>query len=133
MKLLLLHGLGQDAQSWKQIIKNLDYNDVVSPDIIPKGTGDITFCSLADSLEANSINGSEHVVICGLSLGAILAMELYLRKPHIVSSLILIASQYKVPTKLIDFQNILFKFMLKKAFSGTNITKENMISIIPID
>jgi len=129
MKLLFLHGLGQDAQSWEHTIKHLEYNDVVCPDIIPKDTDSITFRSLADALEAKMNNDSEPVVICGLSLGAVLAIELYLRKPDVVSELILIAPQYKVPTKMIDLQNIIFRLMPKKAFSEANVTKNNMISI----
>ncbi len=45
------------------------------------------------------------------------------------SSLILIGVQYKVPTLLIDFQNIFFRCMPRKAFEAMGISKSDMIKL----
>ena len=56
-------------------------------------------------------DATEPLCICGLSLGALLALDFTIRHGNKVDSLVLIGAQYKVPTLLIDFQNLLFRCM----------------------
>lgn len=73
--------------------------------------------------------------ICGLSLGAVLALQYALE--HEVRSLILIAPQYKMPKQLLKIQNIIFRFLPQRMFSQMGLTKEQMIALTrsmePID
>lgn len=72
----------------------------------------------------NKIKGiKKPVIICGISLGAILAMELYFRNPQKIASLILIAPQYKIPKMLMNFQNLIFKIMPEKFFKKQKYQK----------
>jgi pimeloyl-ACP methyl ester carboxylesterase len=68
------------------------------------------------------------VKLCGISLGAILAMNYAMNHPEKVTSLILIAPQYKVPRLLFDLQNVIFSFMPPKAFH-TGFSKEHTIRL----
>lgn len=73
--------------------------------------------------------------ICGLSLGAVLALQYALE--HEVRSLILIAPQYKMPKQLLKIQNIIFRFLPQRMFSQMGLTREQMIALTrsmePID
>ncbi len=71
----------------------------------------------------------EYIVDCGLSLGAILALDYAIRHANQVSSLILIGVQYKVATLLIDLQNLIFRCMPHKTFEAMCISKSNMIQL----
>lgn len=129
MKLLFLHGLGQNKDAWYQTIHYLGYSNIECPDLISAGEQNQTFSSIMNTLESKFSKEDDSLILCGLSIGAILAIEFYLRHPEKVESLILIAPQYKIPTWLIDLQNIIFRFMPRKLFSDTGTTRENMISI----
>lgn len=83
---------------------------------------------LAD-LEQRYADVSEPFRICGLSLGAILALDFTIRHGDKVDSLVLIGAQYKVPRLLMDFQNLLFRCMPQKAFDGMGISKDNIMKL----
>ena len=129
VKILFLHGLGQNKESFDKTIENINFKDIENIDLIPNNSKDLTFFDIADILE-NKIKGiKKPIVICGISLGAILAMELYFRNPEKITGLILIAPQYKMPKVIMNFQNFIFKIMPEKFFKKTKISKNNMISI----
>lgn len=129
MTLLFLHGLGQNKDSWNQTIRCIANKNAECPDLLSIEAEKQSFSSLMESLEARYANCDGLLILCGLSLGAILAMEFYMRHPERVKSMVLIAPQYKMPTLLLDIQNLVFRFMPKKAFRKIGIRKENMISI----
>lgn len=129
MKILFLHGLGQTKKAWNQTIEQLNCEDIECLDIISNQLDNPGFNSLADQLELELIEEENPLIICGLSLGAILGLELYFRHPEKISGLVLIAPQYKMPKTLMDIQNFIFKLMPNKFFSKTGTSKSNMISI----
>lgn len=128
-KILFLHGLGQNKESFNETIKLIDFKDIKNINLIPDCSYNLTFFDIANILENEIRDIKQPIVICGLSLGAILALELYFRKPEKISGLILIAPQYKIPKIIVSLQNIIFKLMPEKFFEETNISKNNMISI----
>lgn len=129
MKILFLHGLGQGKKAWNQTIEQLNCENIECLDVISNKIENPGFNSLADQLELKLIEERDPLVICGLSLGAVLGFELYFRHPEKISGLVLIAPQYKIPTILMDVQNFIFRLMPNKFFSKTGTSKNNMISI----
>lgn len=129
MKLLFLHGLGQTKESWKETIQALKGIKTACVQVIDPNVRNQTFSSLADRMEQQLLEEKEQVVLCGLSLGAVVALEMYFRQPNKIAGLILIAAQYKMPTRLIDLQNLIFKLMPNKLFTKIGISKEEMVSI----
>lgn len=129
MKILFLHGLGQSKKAWNQTIKQLNCEDVKCLDVISNKLDNPSFNYLADQLEMKLIEEQNPIIICGLSLGAVLGFELYFRHPEKISGLVLIAPQYKIPTILLDVQNFIFRLMPNKFFPKTGTSKNNMISI----
>ena len=72
---------------------------------------------------------AEPLNLCGLSLGAVLALNYAIDFPQRVKSLILIAPQYNMPKFLLKVQNVLFKFMPKSQFKDIGLTKRDFITL----
>lgn len=72
---------------------------------------------------------TEPFILCGLSLGGVLALDYAIRHKNKVSSLVLIGTQYKVPTLLIDLQNLIFRIMPSKSFDSMGLSKSSTIKL----
>lgn len=129
MKIVFLHGLGQKISAWNKTIQYLKSNDFECLDVISNLESDQTFDNLADKLELKIIEERSPIIICGLSLGAVLGLELYFRQPDKIAALILIAPQYKMPAVLISIQNLIFRLMPNRLFLKNGVSKSNMLSI----
>ena len=130
MKYLYLHGLGQTSASWNNVIKETE----VADDSISLSLNDMLAdkCATYDELYSALIrefDKYDDIVLCGLSLGAVLALNYALDYPNKVKSLVLIAPQYKMPKMLLRLQNIMFKFMPASSFDSIGFKKEDFISL----
>lgn len=131
MKYILLHGMGQNASSWDKTISYLpDATETVCPELSNFFSEDncnynkmySSFCRYCNSF-------SEPLNLCGLSLGAVLALNYAIDFPQKVSSLILIAPQYNMPKFLLKVQNVLFKFMPESQFKDIGLKKKDFITL----
>ncbi len=129
MKTIFLHGLGQTAHDWKEVIERTSLYDADCPELFSLSEGEVTYSHILEGLEKRYADTPEPLFICGLSLGAILALDYTIRHNDKVASLILIGVQYKVPSLLIDFQNLLFRCMPSKTFENMGISKKDMIKL----
>lgn len=129
IKTIFLHGLGQTAQSWDKTLSMLpDNRNVDCVELSQLLEGNVTY----DNLYRNFVEYCKDfpkVHLCGLSLGAVVALHYAIDYPEKVQSLILIAGQYKMPKALLKFQNILFRLMPEKAFGSMGFKKEEVISL----
>jgi len=82
----------------------------------------------AFSEECNKEN--DKIVLCGLSLGAVLALNYAIDHPNKVKALVLIAAQYKMPKKLLKFQNVLFRFMPNTMFKQFGFKKSRCDQLV---
>ena len=128
MKTVLLHGLGQNAQDWKEVVCRLSSPDVDCPELFASPE-EISYVRLLNELERQYVKRTEPLRFCGLSLGALLALDFTIRHRDKVASLLLIGAQYKVPTFLIDFQNFLFRCMPSKSFENMGLSKSDTIKL----
>lgn len=131
MKYILLHGMGQNASSWDKTISYLpDTAETACPELSNFFSEDncnynkmySSFCRYCNSF-------SELLNLCGLSLGAVLALNYAIDFPQKVSSLILIAPQYNMPKFLLKVQNVLFKFMPESQFKDIGFKKKDFITL----
>lgn len=129
MKTVLLHGLGQTAQDWKEVVRQLSTSNVECPELFSSIGNEISYSRILADLERQYSNITEPLRICGLSLGALLALNFAIRHGDKVASLVLIGAQYKVPTFLIDFQNFLFRCMPSKSFDSMGLSKSDTIKL----
>lgn len=130
-KYIFLHGLGQTAQSWDKTLSFLTPNtDVSCPQLYGFfGVGERIYGNLYNGLREYIDSFSEQVTLCGLSLGAVLALNYAVEFPQNVRSLILIAPQYKMPKSLLKMQNIIFGFMPESAFAETGLSKSDFMTL----
>ena len=128
MKTIFLHGLGQTARAWDAVTRLAVLPETDCPELAALAEGELIYPNVLAGLEKRYAN-ERNLQICGLSLGAILALDYTIRHSDRVSSLVLIGAQYQVPTRLIDFQNLLFRCMPRKAFADMGIAKRDMIRL----
>lgn len=92
MKYLYLHGLGQKPDSWNKVIKGTK----VSESSINLSLAEMLEGKSATYKELYSVFSSEcgkekgGIVLCGLSLGAVLALNYAIEHPDKVKALVLI-------------------------------------------
>lgn len=131
MKYILLHGMGQTASSWDKTISFLsDDAETVCPELSSFFTeGNCHYGKMYDTFCDYCGNFSEPLNLCGLSLGAVLALNYAIEFPQKVNSLILIAPQYDMPKFLLKVQNVLFRFMPESQFKDIGFTKKDYITL----
>ena len=129
MKTVFLHGLGQTVHEWDAVLSRTSLPDADCPELSMLTDGELTYAGLRTGLEKRYVDVKEAFRICGLSLGAVLALDYAIRHKEKVDSLILIGAQYKTPSLLIDFQNLIFRCMPEKAFSDMGVSKQDMIRL----
>lgn len=104
MKYLYLHGLGQKPDSWDRVIKETTVSDrstsLSLAEMLEGKAATYRELYTAFSEECNKEN--DEIVLCGLSLGAVLALNYAIDHPDKVKALVLIAAQYKMPKKTIE-------------------------------
>lgn len=131
MNYLYLHGLGQTPDSWNRVIKGtkvsehstcLNLAEMVKNKAATYGVLYSAFSSVCDK-------ENDDIVLCGLSLGSVLALNYAIDHPQKVKAMVLIAAQYKMPKKLLKIQNMLFHLMPKPMFQQTGFGKADFIRL----
>ena len=131
MPYLFLHGLGQTPAAWQDTLAYLNScDDICCPDLaefLTQKPGQwnnlyTSFCQYAQQFRTP-------LHLCGLSLGAVLALQYAAEYPRNVQSLVLIAPQYKMPKALLRFQSALFRLMPAASFRDTGLQKEDFLSL----
>ncbi|MCI7574201.1 MAG: alpha/beta hydrolase [Clostridiales bacterium] len=104
MKYVFLHGMGQNAASWEKTISFLpEGTEAVCPELSDFFTEGSCYYSSMYAAFCDYCGGfSQSLNLCGLSLGAVLALNYAIDFPQRVNSLILIAPQYDMPKFLIE-------------------------------
>ena len=132
MKYLYLHGLGQKPDSWDRVIKETTVSDrsvCLSLAEMLEGKA-ATYRELYTAFSEECDKENDEIVLCGLSLGAVLALNYAIDHPDKVKALVLIAAQYKMPKKLLKFQNMLFRFMPNATFKQFGFKKADEVFIL---
>lgn len=131
MKYLYLHGLGQKPDSWNRTIKETKVSgSSISLSLAEMLEGkDVTYKELYSAFSEVCGKEDEEIVLCGLSLGAVLALNYAIDHPDKTKALVLIAAQYKMPEKLLKFQNVLFRLMPNSMFKQIGFKKADVISL----
>ncbi len=131
MKYLYLHGLGQKPDSWNRVIKETKVSESsVNLSLTEMLEGkSATYKELYSAFSSECDKENDGIVLCGLSLGAVLALNYAIDHPDKVMALVLIAAQYKMPEKLLKVQNILFHLMPNSSFKKMGFKKADVISL----
>jgi len=119
---IFLHGLGQDASAWDKLLAALPIEGTC-PELFSFLDGEPTYRALYRGFSGYCEGLDGPVSLCGLSLGAVLALQYAAEHPERVASLVLIAPQYKSPKALLRLQDLIFALMPEKAFGDTGLDK----------
>jgi pimeloyl-ACP methyl ester carboxylesterase len=130
-KKIFIHGLDQSPHSWDNVLKFTGKNDdVICLDLFKLiENKEFTYKNLYREFSNYLKNISEPMILCGLSLGGVLALNYAIDNSEKIDSLILIAAQYKMPKTLLKIQNVIMKILPKFLFKGSNISKENLLKL----
>ncbi|MEH6944406.1 alpha/beta fold hydrolase [Bacillus sp. JJ722] len=129
MRYIFVHGLGQNSTSWEETISFMGKTTQIShPDLFDllkdkKPTYNNLYLAFSEYIEISS----EPVILFGLSLGAVLALNYTIDHPQRVQSLVLIGAQYKMPKLLLKVQNTIFRFMPESSFQKLGSSKNDFI------
>ena len=131
MKYIFLHGLGQTSDSWKATIEHMNINtDILTPNLADwLQNKEVNYSSLYEMLENYCETINDDYIICGLSLGGILALHYTIAHPDKVFRLALIGTQYTMSKRLLKIQNLIFRFMPKSAFLKMGFQKSDFINL----
>lgn len=128
MRMILIHGLGQTLEAWTETLAHLGTEKAECVDLPELLQGRAcTYGALGQAFADCCGEKGEAVDLCGLSLGAVLALEYAVRHPERVRSLVLIGAQYKMPKLAIKLQNMVFRRMPAMAFRGMGFSKQEIL------
>ena len=131
MTCVLLHGLGQGPSSWDGVREALPpHLPVVCPSLGEWLAGrEAVYANLFRGWEAYASRLDGPLVLCGLSLGGVLALDYTLRHPERVAALALIATPIAMPKTLLTVQNLLFRLLPSSAFAEMGLAKKQALSL----
>ena len=128
MKLIFLHGLGQSAESWKEVQELLADYPSEALDLFP--TGITSYQEAKESIYQHLSEETEPFVLIGLSLGAALALELSSYDLPNLRALVLSGCPLKLSGNILFYlQLLIFKLLPKRVFEKQGADKALMVGI----
>lgn len=128
MKLIFLHGLGQSAESWKEVRKLLTDYPSEALDLFPSGVS--SYQKAKERVYQQLAQETEPFVLIGLSLGAALALELSSYDLPNLRALVLSGCPLKLAGNILFYvQLLLFKLLPKRVFEKQGADKALMVGV----
>lgn len=131
MKTVLVHGLGQTAESWNKTRSAMPpHAEIECPQLFEGFTAETPnwtalyhrFSEYCDRLPA-PFN------LCGLSLGGMLSLKYTIDHPERIGSLVLICTPYAMPRTLLKVQRFAFRLTPDRLFRNAGLTKADAIAL----
>ena len=128
MKLIFLHGLGQSADSWKEVQDLLADYPSEALDLFPSGVG--TYQEVKERIYQHLSEETEPFVLVGLSLGAALALELSSYDLPNLQALVLSGCPLKLAGNIPFYiQSLIFKLLPKRIFEKQGADKSLLVGV----
>ena len=128
MKLVFLHGLGQSAESWKEVQELLADYPSEALDLFP--TGITSYQEAKERIYQHLSEETEPFVLIGLSLGAALALELSSYDLPNIQALVLSGCPLKLAGNIPFYiQLLIFKLLPKRVFEKQGADKALMVGV----
>ena len=128
MKLVFLHGLGQSAESWKEVRNLLTDYPSEAIELFPSGVA--TYQEAKERIYQYLSKETEPFVLIGLSLGAALALELSSYDLPNLQALVLSGCPLKVAGNILFYiQLLIFKLLPKRVFEKQGADKSLMVGV----
>ena len=128
MKLIFLHGLGQSADSWKEVQDLLADYPSEAIELFPTGVG--TYQEAKERIYQHLSEETEPFVLVGLSLGAALALELSSSEIPNLQALVLSGCPLKLAGNIPFYiQLLIFKLLPKRIYEKQGADKALMVGV----
>ena len=128
MKLIFLHGLGQSADSWKEVQDLLADYPSEALDLFPSGVG--TYQEAKERIYQHLSEETEPFVLVSLSLGAALALELSSSEIPNLQALVLSGCPLKLAGNIPFYiQLLIFKLLPKRIYEKQGADKALMVGV----
>ena len=128
MKLIFLHGLGQSADSWKEVQDLLADYPSEALDLFPSGVG--TYQEAKEHIYQHLSKETEPIVLVGLSLGAALALELSSYDLPNLQALVLSGCPLKLAGNIPFYiQLLIFKLLPKSIYEKQGADKSLLVGV----
>ena len=128
MKLIFLHGLGQSAESWKEVQELLADYPSEALDLFP--TGITSYQEAKERIYQHLSEETEPFVLIGLSLGAALTLELSSYDLPNLQALVLSGCPLKLAGNIPFYiQLLIFQLLPKRVFEKQGADKVLMVGV----
>ena len=128
MKLIFLHGLGQSAESWKEVQELLADYPSEALDLFP--TGITSYQEAKERIYQHLSEETEPFVLIGLSLGAALTLELSSYDLPNLRALVLSGCPLKLAGNILFYvQLLIFKLLPKRTFEKQGADKSLLVGV----
>jgi len=128
MKLVFLHGLGQSAESWKEVRNLLTDYPSEAIELFPSGVS--SYQKAKERVYQHLAQETEPFVLVGLSLGAALALELSSYDLPNLRALVLSGCPLKLAGNILFYvQLLIFKLLPKRVFEKQGADKTLMVGV----
>ena len=131
MKYIFIHGLGQGPDSWNKTVSCMrEQEEIQCLSVFAlKNWEEISYRRVYEDFSAYCESVKTEFGLCGLSLGAVIALNYVVEHPGKVKSLVLIGGQCVMPNGLLRLQNMIFRFMPNGIFKKMGIGKRELIQL----
>ena len=128
MKLIFLHGLGQSADSWKEVQELLVDYPSEALELFPSGVA--TYQEAKERIYQHLSEETEPFILVGLSLGAALALELSGYDLPNLQALVLSGCPLKLAGNIPFYiQLLIFKLLPKRTFEKQGAYKSLLVGV----
>ena len=128
MKLVFLHGLGQSAESWKEVRNLLTDYPSEAIELFPSGVSN--YQQAKERVYQHLAQETEPFILVGLSLGAALALELSSYDLPNLRALVLSGCPLKLSGNILFYlQLLIFKLLPKRVFEKHGADKALMVGV----
>lgn len=128
MKLIFLHGLGQSAESWKEVRNLLTDYPSEAIELFPSGVSN--YQQAKERVYQHLAQETEPFVLIGLFLGAALTLELSSYDLPNLRALILSGCPLKLAGNILFYlQLLIFKLLPKRVFEKQGADKTLMVGV----
>ena len=128
MKLIFLHGLGQSAESWKEVRNLLTDYPSEAIELFPSGVSN--YQQAKERVYQHLAQETEPFILVGLSLGAALALELSSYDLPNLRALVLSGCPLKLAGNILFYvQLLIFKLLPKRVFEKQGADKALMVGV----
>lgn len=131
--LVLLHGAGQTPAAWDAVIDALpDHIDTHAPDLRLDASFTLPAATRAVARHIDSLDHGR-VVLCGLSLGAVIAVLAAAERPERVAALALSAIQVRPSPLLMHLQRMAIRATPARLIeTGTGPSKRELLHVLDV-